>query len=74
VRQFIHQDEGGVTGQGSVQIEFREDRTAILDRASGEDLERFEKGLGLSPPVGVHPADHHVHALGATGVAASSMA
>ena len=42
----------------------RERGAAVLHRPAGQDLQVSEERFGLRAPVGIDPADDHVHALG----------
>ena len=75
VGQLVEQQQLRLAGEGGVEVELVEGDAAVLDLARRQALQPFGQGRGLRPAVGLHPADHDVHALGCFRArAASSMA
>ena len=64
MRQFIDQDQGGVAGQGGIEVKFVEGGATILHGTTWQHVEPLQQGCGLGPAVGIDPAHDHIDALG----------
>ena len=64
VGELVEQEEGGLAGEGGVEVELAEAHAPVLDLPRREPLQPLDQGGGLRPPVRLHPADDDVDALG----------
>ncbi len=60
VRQFVDQQDLGVTLQRDVEVEFLAHHAAIADRLQRQGFQRFEHALGFAPAVRLDVTDHDV--------------
>ena len=63
VGQLVHHHGVGMAGQDGVHVHLFQVDAAVGNHALGHDLQVADAGLGLLAPVGLHQADHHIHAL-----------
>ena len=63
VGQFVNEKNSRLAMKCAVEVEFLEDRAAILDVLAGQDFQSFEERFGFLPSVGLNETDHDLYAL-----------
>ena len=58
--KLIHQDECGLAGKCSVQIEFRHGPAAVFNKAAGKSFHTLQERFCLLAAVSLHDSRNHV--------------
>ena len=63
MRQFVHQDQGGATGEGRVEIELCDQAATMADAVRGLCGQPLQQRRCLFTAVGFHHADKNIEPL-----------
>ena len=63
VGQFVHQDQGRLSPQRSVQIKFFQLDAPVVDHLTRQNFQPVQQGQRIRPGVLLHIAHHHIDAL-----------
>ncbi|KAG0756219.1 hypothetical protein G6F22_020364 [Rhizopus arrhizus] len=63
VRQFIHQDQAGPSGQRAVQVEFLQHMAAVRHVFQRQDRQAFQQAGGFAAAMGFDDSGQHADPL-----------